>query len=407
MPRSGWVNRIRSPSSSTTPRRWASSMSSTLLPPSASSSCHRRRRERRDGERASPGRERAGRPTAGRRPLAGSRAARRRRPSARIEPSTRARPSSSAKNGLPAADLVNAHDHRPRHGDPEPAPQQPMDRSHRERLDRKPPERGEGAVELERHLDGPPSHRREDGHRLGVQPPQHEREHLRRAGVEPLGIVQRDEHRALLAQRSHCREQREPESARVGKHVIRLPNQQRSLESTPLQRRQPLQYAAGHEPGRADRQRPRKRPAPPTGSGASAARGRRACPQRAAPSPRERSSRSRHRPRAAAPARRAGAASRNASSARSSSRLPMISAAIAPAPSRDRQTNLRGAPPVLVRARIVDPARRTRQSTLGGGRAKRRASPRESLSETAHGHVPPTSHRRLANSRAYRWQLPP
>ena len=95
-------------------------------------------------------------------------------------------------------DRVDAHDHGPRQRDPEPAPQQPMDRPDRERLDREPPERSEGAVEFERRLNGPPSHRRENGHRLAVQPSQHEREHLGRAGVEPLGIVERDEHGALL-----------------------------------------------------------------------------------------------------------------------------------------------------------------------------------------------------------------
>ena len=62
-------------------------------------------------------------------------------------------------------DRVDTHDHRPRQRNPQPAPQQPMDRPDRERLDREPPERGERAVEFERRLNGLPAHRRENGHR--------------------------------------------------------------------------------------------------------------------------------------------------------------------------------------------------------------------------------------------------
>ena len=272
--------------------------------------------------------------------------------SARIEPSTSARPSSSAKNGFPPViewtrtitGRGTAIPNRP-HSSRWIAPTESGSIA-------KPPERGEGAVEFERHLDGPPTHRRENGHRLGVQPSQHEREHLRRAGVEPLGIVQRDEHRALLGQRPHDRKQREPEDARVGKHARPAPESAtRSREHAVAPA--PAAAARHSEPGRADRQRPRRRPAPPTGSGATAARGSRAHPRRAAPPARERSSRSRHRPPSSNACPPAGTASRNDSSASSSSRLPMISAAIAPFPSRDPTPA--GAPSTSVRADIVDP----------------------------------------------------
>ena len=195
--------------------------------------CHRRCRERRHGsERVPDACRQDAQPMGDDRPQAlGQLDAGIRGADRAVDKST---PQLHREERIAPGDPVNTHDHRPRDGDPEPPPQQPMNRSHRERLDRKPPERAEGAVELERHPNRPPTHRREDGHRLGVQPPQHEREHLRRARVEPLGIVQRDQHRALLGQSPHRRKQRERENARVGKHVIRLPNQQRSLQSTPL-----------------------------------------------------------------------------------------------------------------------------------------------------------------------------
>jgi hypothetical protein len=54
-----------------------------------------------------------------------------------------------------------------------------VDCADRKRLDREPAETGKGAVERERHFDLAPSHRRENGDRLGFQSSQGEREDIR------------------------------------------------------------------------------------------------------------------------------------------------------------------------------------------------------------------------------------
>ena len=90
-----------------------------------------------------------------------------------------------------------------------------MDRPDGERPDREPPERREGAIELERRLDGPLAHRRENGHRFALQPPQHEPQNLRRTRIDPLHVVERDKKWPVLGERTHDREKRKPEQARV------------------------------------------------------------------------------------------------------------------------------------------------------------------------------------------------
>jgi hypothetical protein len=204
--------------------------------------CHRRRREcRHSGERLPDTRGQ------GAQPLADDRSQALRQLDVGVLDVTRAvdesPPQLEREERIAPGDVVNAHNHRPRQRNSQPAPQQPMDRADRERRDRQRPERCKGPVELERNRGGLPSHRRENGYRRAVQPSQHEHEHLGRAVVEPVRIVQRDEHWTLLGQRPHQRKQRESEGAGVRKPFIRLPHQQRCLESTPLDRRQPLEHA--------------------------------------------------------------------------------------------------------------------------------------------------------------------
>ncbi len=195
--------------------------------------------------RASRARERAGRPTAGRRSLAGFRAARHRRPPRGWSPRRTRAPPRARRTDSPG-DSVGTHNRRPRQRDSQPAPEQTVHRSDRQRLDREPSEPSEGAIELERRRDRLPTHRGQGSHRVAVQASQHECEHLRRAGVQPLGVVDRDDDGVILGEHSHRREQRDSEHARVGQHSVRLPEQQRGLERTALHRRQLLQHAVQH-----------------------------------------------------------------------------------------------------------------------------------------------------------------
>ena len=121
------------------------------------------------------------------------------------------------EEGVTAGGPVHADENRSGQCEPEPTPQEPVDCADREWLDGKPAETGEAAVERERNLDLAPPHRRKNGDRFGLQPAQREREDIRGARVEPLNIVDRDEERALLSQRSHDRKECEPENADVGR----------------------------------------------------------------------------------------------------------------------------------------------------------------------------------------------
>ncbi len=121
-----------------------------------------------------------------------------------------------------------------------------MDRSDAERPDGEPPERREGAIEVERRLDGPFTQRRENADGLALQAPQREPQDLRGARIDPLHVVECDEQRAVPSECSHDREERNAEQARVRGLSVRLPQEQRDLERAPLDRRQPRQRRFQH-----------------------------------------------------------------------------------------------------------------------------------------------------------------
>ena len=168
------------------------------------------------------------------------------RPSARIVPSASARPTSSAKNGFPpTASCTRTSTGRGRLSDSRPhrsrwiAPTESGVTGSRRNS-------GEGAVELERRLDRPPAHRRQDTDRLGLQPPEHEAEDLRRARIDPLRVVDRDEQRPLLDEDPDDREQRRCEQPRLRRRPVRLADQERDLERTPLDRHELRQRLVQH-----------------------------------------------------------------------------------------------------------------------------------------------------------------
>jgi len=90
-----------------------------------------------------------------------------------------------------------------------------MDRTDGKRLDREPLERCEGSIELERRLDGPFAHGRENAHLFTLQAPQHEPQYLGGARVDPLHVVERHEKRSVLSERTNDGDERKPEQARV------------------------------------------------------------------------------------------------------------------------------------------------------------------------------------------------
>ena len=179
------------------------------------------------------------------------------------------------------------------------------------------------------------------------------REHLGRAGIDPLHVVERDKKRPVRGKRAYDREQREPEQA----HLRGGPSGSRISNAVSSARRctGATAAAASPAPARTDRRRSRTRSASPTGSSAtvktrkprSRASRSASCQSAVLPIPASPSSSNACPP--------AGTAARNASSASSSSRLPMISTAIAPPALRPRPHA-----PTTPRAyasvsRIVDP----------------------------------------------------
>ena len=123
---------------------------------------------------------------------------------------------------IPAGGLVDAHEGRPRQVQRQSLPEKPMSRADGERLDREPLEIRERTIELERRLDGPPTHGREKADRVALHSPEHEAENLRRARVYPLHVIERDEQRRLPSERAHDGDQREPEHAWLGRRPIGL-----------------------------------------------------------------------------------------------------------------------------------------------------------------------------------------
>ena len=322
------MNRIRSPSSSSTRRLHANSMSSTAPGASGSSS-------------VTEGAPSAATATSVSRTCSGSALSRsatraRRlsgrstcRPSSRIVPSVSARPISSAKNGFPPAASCTRDEYRPRQVERQPAPQEPVDRPDRERRDRKPPEPGEGAVELERRLDRAPAHRRQHTHRLGLQPPEHEAEDLRRACIDPLRVVDRDEQRPILDEDPHDGQQRRGEQPCLRRRPVGLADQERDLQRTALDRHESRQRLVQHRreqvaDGREGRAQLGMGRARGEDAHSSRSRARRApsCQSAVLPIPASPSNSNADPP--------AGTASRNSPSTTSSLRLPTICSAMCP-----------------------------------------------------------------------------
>ena len=205
-----------------------------------------------------------------------------------------------------------------------------MDRADRERLDREPPERREGTIELERRLGraarapsrgrptGSPSSRRSTKLRISAE-----------LGVDPLHVVERDKQRPA-PERAPARPRPARARARASRaaaHRARAAAMRsRALAAVPAPAAAASRRASARTGRRPSRTRSASRPWP-RAPRADGSRARCASPQR--PRARARSCRFLHRPRSAMPARLAGTASTNPASACSSARLPMIGSDIA------------------------------------------------------------------------------
>jgi hypothetical protein len=122
------------------------------------------------------------------------------------------------------------------HGDP--VPQEAVERAEAERPERQPPESllGERAVETERHPAAVPlSPLREEEHdALLLEATKPELQHQGRRAVEPLDVVDCDQQRAGLRERSHRAQEGDGDSAVIRRPTLRVLQQQSDLERPSL-----------------------------------------------------------------------------------------------------------------------------------------------------------------------------